>query len=325
MDKSVDKKSSSIAEILGLASFKYDIFCSYCHSDNDTGLINRFLKKLAQTYRALSGEQLNIFIDRTEIITADLWESKILEALYHSRLLLALLSPSYFKSEWCVKEWLYAEQVEYKISIMLRTPRTTGTIAPVLIYSLDRARFSDEQKLLVKKARERQWTDISTIKTNNLRFQQAMQGLVEDLIDQLDAQNAIIPNKKDEDVGTIVVDSKTGLIWSGSVPLVQMTIEEAKEYVSNLDLADYKDWRLPTKGELESLIDSTLLSTDPSASPVPLRPPFNSPRFGYLHSSTPVIDNAGHFIMHIRNGHIFNGYGYRAFVRAVRGKSNIKQ
>jgi hypothetical protein len=78
--------------------------------------------------------------------------------------------------------------------------------------------------------------------------------------------------------------------------------------------------RLPTEAELRSLIDQEALSQDPKASPFPLKEPFNSQRSGYLFSgeAVPGHDEDSPFIMNVRNGHIFNGQGYEAYVRAVR-------
>ena len=104
-----------------------------------------------------------------------------------------------------------------------------------------------------------------------------------------------------------------------------MKYEDANKYVKNLKLGGYKDWRLPSKDEIQSLVEPDLIPNDPHASPVPLRPPFNYPRHGYLISGTILesIDN-GYYVMNIRNGHIFNGLGCKCFVRAVRGSLESK-
>ena len=91
---------------------KYDVFCSYAHVDNDGGWVDSFIEKLASIYRKLTGEPLKVFMDRESIITSEVWEKKITGALEESRLLLAVLSPSFFHSKWCIKEWTYMVRTE---------------------------------------------------------------------------------------------------------------------------------------------------------------------------------------------------------------------
>ena len=328
MDKDKTKKKKrckSIEEILGLVPVKHDLFISYAHSDNQDGLVDKILKKIKEIYRALTGEQLRIFIDHTDIMTADLWQDRISVELRQSRLLLAMLSPSYFKSEWCRREWFMAEDKEEKINIFQGSSLISGAIVPILIYPLKRARLSKEEKHLVSTAKGRQWQDFSETKPGTAKSLQLVKRLVEDIIDNLDGLRSIIKETKKDNSEPVIIDYRTGLMWSGDVPPVQMTYEDANEYVISLGVAGYDDWRLPSKDEIESLLEPDLIPNDPHTSPVPLRPPFNYPRHGYLISGTILesIDN-GYYVMNLRNGHIFNGLGYKCFVRAVRGSSRSK-
>jgi len=55
--------------------------------------------------------------------------------------------------------------------------------------------------------------------------------------------------------GNTVSNIRTGLMWTKNANLAgkRMTWEEAKQYVSNLDYGGYRDWRLPTIQELQSI------------------------------------------------------------------------
>ena len=53
-----------------------------------------------------------------------------------------------------------------------------------------------------------------------------------------------------------VKDNKTGLTWQRAVPATRYPWADAKTYCSSLNLGGYASgWRLPTKRELETLID----------------------------------------------------------------------
>ncbi len=58
--------------------------------------------------------------------------------------------------------------------------------------------------------------------------------------------------------GTMVLDSMSGLIWSRKSGIAgrQMNWEEAINWVNNATIGGHKDWRLPTKEELEALLQS---------------------------------------------------------------------
>lgn len=52
-----------------------------------------------------------------------------------------------------------------------------------------------------------------------------------------------------------VVDMHTGLIWVNSDADIRRTWEDAISYCQELEFAGSDDWRLPTKFELESIVD----------------------------------------------------------------------
>ncbi|MDY6953927.1 MAG: DUF1566 domain-containing protein, partial [Thermodesulfobacteriota bacterium] len=53
----------------------------------------------------------------------------------------------------------------------------------------------------------------------------------------------------------VVTDHVTGLTWQRHDDGIQRTWRQAKEYCEKLSLAGYSDWRLPTKKELQSLLN----------------------------------------------------------------------
>ncbi|MEI7941253.1 MAG: toll/interleukin-1 receptor domain-containing protein, partial [Verrucomicrobiota bacterium] len=84
----------------------YDFFVSYAREDNTTGWITRFVEELLAEHRKFSGgRELNPFFDQHAITTGADWELYLAHGIANSRLFLAFISPNYFASDWCRKEW----------------------------------------------------------------------------------------------------------------------------------------------------------------------------------------------------------------------------
>jgi hypothetical protein len=55
----------------------------------------------------------------------------------------------------------------------------------------------------------------------------------------------------------VVIDHVTGLMWQQSANVSPRIWDYAMTYCENLTLAGYTDWRLPTRIELQSIVDYT--------------------------------------------------------------------
>lgn len=85
---------------------RFDFFVSYARKDNAGGWISRFIAELLGEHRKFSGgRELTCFFDTQEIRSGDDWQHRIYHGLADSRVFLAFISPNYFASEWCCKEW----------------------------------------------------------------------------------------------------------------------------------------------------------------------------------------------------------------------------
>ena len=62
-----------------------------------------------------------------------------------------------------------------------------------------------------------------------------------------------------------VTDTSTGLMWQQSTGSATYTWDQAKAYCVDLDLGGKSDWRLPTRNELQSMVDYT--KKNPSINP----------------------------------------------------------
>lgn len=85
----------------------YDVFISYARKDNERpmGAVSALVEALVREHRRFTTEELAVFFDREEIRAGQDWELRLQTALRDSRLLLAILSPRYFASPWCRREW----------------------------------------------------------------------------------------------------------------------------------------------------------------------------------------------------------------------------
>jgi FxsC-like protein len=90
----------------------YEFFFSYTRA-NYNPYLKRLFTDLSDWVRNLTGagqEDPVGFFDQREIELGAQWDSTIVEALQESKVLVALGSPAYFKSEYCGKEWALFRQ-----------------------------------------------------------------------------------------------------------------------------------------------------------------------------------------------------------------------
>jgi tetratricopeptide (TPR) repeat protein len=85
--------------------FEYDVFISYAHKDDHDGWVTALVEAIKVTHLEYETIPLDLFFDTHEIRTMDDWEHRILRGLRHSKVMIAVLSPNYFGSEYCRKEW----------------------------------------------------------------------------------------------------------------------------------------------------------------------------------------------------------------------------
>ena len=94
--------------------YNYDFFVSYAHEDNKNGFVTKFVERLENNtnFIQLFGSKPRVFFDKEAIDGMDNWKSKILTGIDSSRFLIVLISPDYFQSENCAREferWLERE------------------------------------------------------------------------------------------------------------------------------------------------------------------------------------------------------------------------
>ncbi|SHO81215.1 hypothetical protein MNB_SV-15-748 [hydrothermal vent metagenome] len=117
----------------------------------------------------------------------------------------------------------------------------------------------------------------------------------------------------------IVIDNITGLIWQDNEN-VEKDWNEASLYCDNLTLGDYNDWRLPTRVELNSIVD---YGRDGIAIDSKFQ---NISAYNYWSSTNLANDNNSLWVINFQDGYQYHyTKGYTLNVRCVRGESNIKE
>ena len=84
-----------------------DFFVSYASKDNTTGWVTQFVEELQAAHaKFIPGRRpLVEFFDKKDIAAGRDWEHTLHHGIAQSRLFLAFISPNYFASHWCQREW----------------------------------------------------------------------------------------------------------------------------------------------------------------------------------------------------------------------------
>ena len=90
----------------------YHIFLSYAHAADGAKQVRALIKEMRTAFRNRTGTDLQIFVDTSEIRTADIWSDRITDALESSSVLVPVIDGAYYRSEWCRREWDYFTALE---------------------------------------------------------------------------------------------------------------------------------------------------------------------------------------------------------------------
>lgn len=81
-------------------------FFSYAHDDDVCGRLRMLRDDLIAEYRQLTGNDLELFLDRDDIQWGDRWDKNIEAGIDSSSFFIPVLSPLYFKSSYCCEREL---------------------------------------------------------------------------------------------------------------------------------------------------------------------------------------------------------------------------
>jgi hypothetical protein len=120
---------------------------SYTSVKDMWGAVENFRDHLEIELRKKTGNvSLTVFQDKRNIRGGDKWEQILTEELTSARLLLVLLSPSWLRSEWCLRE--------YKLFLAAeRDGAMSRPVVPLIwdkVTESDYAKTSEEAKVLAQ-------------------------------------------------------------------------------------------------------------------------------------------------------------------------------
>lgn len=105
------------------SAYTYDVFISYSRRRlPETFVSQNLVPLLTQWIEEQWERSATFFLDTDAIRTGDVWARTIVNALKSSRVLLAVWTPSYFRSSWCQFEWQTFQERAQAVGTPLSLP-----------------------------------------------------------------------------------------------------------------------------------------------------------------------------------------------------------
>jgi len=92
--------------------YRWHLYVSHTNLSYLETWLTEFLQRMKVELSRSLGEEAEIFFDRQEVVLGASWPDQVKDALLHSRLLLPVLTPAYFRSAWNQAEWRTFEERE---------------------------------------------------------------------------------------------------------------------------------------------------------------------------------------------------------------------
>jgi hypothetical protein len=156
-------------------------FWSYVHDDDDAegGRITRLARDVTGQYEMISGEKINLFLDRDALSWGDNWREKVDHSLETTAFFVAVLTPRYFMSSECRRE----------LQTFVRGAEQIGIKALVLplvyldIPGLNEDAPEDDAVRQVKTFQWADWRQLRFADTSSGEYRKAVADLAQRLVD----------------------------------------------------------------------------------------------------------------------------------------------
>ncbi|WP_439902968.1 TIR domain-containing protein [Microbacterium azadirachtae] len=217
-----------------------DGFWSYVHADDDaeSGRIAQLARDVVAQFEMLTGESINLFLDRDRLQWGDDWRPKVDASLSSIAFFVPVITPRYFMSKECRRELNYFARQAQRLGI-------EELVLPVLwidVPGLHDDEPTDELLALVKRF---QWSDWRTLRFSDLgsgEYRKAVADLATRLVQANSAAEAaaktldidkIEAEPDDEDLGTL---DKLG-VMEDSLPRMTNILNQVGSTIEEIGLA----------------------------------------------------------------------------------------
>jgi hypothetical protein len=159
----------------------YHGFWSYVHKDDDaeTGRIVQLALDLKDQFEMMAGEELRLFLDRTELEWGHEWRARIDSGLETVAFFIPVLTPRYFQSSECrreLHEFIQRAELEGVSELIL----------PLLYVKIPELRDEAPEDALMAKIKKIQYVDLTDIKfeeRTSTPYRRKVAELAEQLVD----------------------------------------------------------------------------------------------------------------------------------------------
>ncbi|MDJ0318667.1 toll/interleukin-1 receptor domain-containing protein [Arthrobacter antibioticus] len=153
-------------------------FLSYSHLDDeaDEGRIRRLAKQIQSEYRVLTGQELEIFVDRSDLRWGQKWKERIDGALQTTTFFIPVLSPSFFASNECRREFFEF----FNTTRSLGVPRYLLALRYAPVDDLV-AESTDRAKAIAAETQYKNWEDLRLVDESSAQHRLAINELAQEL------------------------------------------------------------------------------------------------------------------------------------------------
>lgn len=155
-------------------------FWSYVHKDDDVehGRITRLARDIVDQYELVTGESIDLFLDRDAIQWGDKWRDKIDDSLSSVAFFIPVLSPRYFQRPECRQELQFFGRRAKELGV-------TELVMPLLyvdVPALHVDQPADDAIELVKLYQWRDWTELRFADPTSPEYRKAVAELAKRIV-----------------------------------------------------------------------------------------------------------------------------------------------
>lgn len=225
-------------------------FWSYAHQDDDAerGGVLALARSLAQEYALLTGDEFDLFVDRSSIEWGDLWRTRIAGALVNTTFFLPIVTPRYFRRPECRKEL----QTFYSQATSLGVSEYLLPILYVPVLDLDED-SPDEAVAIVARTQYVDWTTLRLAGPESAEYRTAVNELASRLVgiaSALAARATTSPTGvlASDEPRTLDLLAKVRELWPELVDVVEMDRQAEAQWQGNFRAHDERLHRLQRSG-----------------------------------------------------------------------------